>query len=358
MSREGIAYFAHGARGRPSNNSFPSDFRRLVLETLRSQYVGSSPREAQRLMKHFDGIEVNRGTLRNWMIKDGLWIPRRQRSTERATGGQNRLRATRPGEVIYIDGTEIIRAADRKVVALHAIDEATSALLSCRLELAETTHGYMQLMLSVCKRFGKMVVLVSDGHGSMVPRSRRAPTQFERALNDLGVVYRESNCPQSRAMVERVHRSVEPYLVSWLKRRNIPTLAKANESIDEFLTFFRSNFTVDPISNESAYRPATSEELADAWSWKSSCRLSLSGEAQLKNCIIQLDDACSEIWSTARRIEVSVNPDFQLRIAANGIAVRFRLLSRCRRYRLSQYHLASKVWNNPTNLADVSLLPS
>ena len=104
LKQDGSSSVLSKRRGKPSNNRLPDETRTLALTLVREHYPDFGPTQAlEKLAAHY-GLCVSRETLRGWMIADGLWIDRRQRTpSERVTGAPSarssphspRQRATR-----------------------------------------------------------------------------------------------------------------------------------------------------------------------------------------------------------------------------------------------------------------------
>ena len=73
VRREGAKGIIHQLRGKESNRKHEEKFREKVLELCRKKYEGFGPTLAQEKLEEIQKLYVNRETLRQWMIKEGLW---------------------------------------------------------------------------------------------------------------------------------------------------------------------------------------------------------------------------------------------------------------------------------------------
>ncbi|WP_411197970.1 hypothetical protein [Vibrio sp. EA2] len=71
----GLAGLAHQARGKPSNNRYPSDYRDTILKLVRDKYSDFFPTLAREKLSELHNLPISNETLRSWMIADGLWVP-------------------------------------------------------------------------------------------------------------------------------------------------------------------------------------------------------------------------------------------------------------------------------------------
>lgn len=100
----GDAGLVHGLRERPSNNRRRADAQReRALALYRERYAGMGPTLAAQMLAKRDGLAVDHETLRGWLVGEGLWRVRRDRS--------RRHRRWRPrqacfGELVQFDGSQ------------------------------------------------------------------------------------------------------------------------------------------------------------------------------------------------------------------------------------------------------------
>jgi len=150
----------HKARGRASNNRPVAGVREYVIELVRSRYADFGPSLAAEVLLEKDGVKVSRETLRKWMIKDGLWLSRKQRRSFH----QPRLRRESYGELIQIDGSEHRWFEDRGVpcTLLVFIDDATGKLMQLRFVSSESTSSYFDCLRGYLDAHGCPVAFYSD----------------------------------------------------------------------------------------------------------------------------------------------------------------------------------------------------
>ena len=77
-ARQGDAGLVHRSRGRPSNRRTAAATREEVLARVRSDYADFGPTLASEKLAQRDRLSVNRETLRQWMVEEGLWKVRRR----------------------------------------------------------------------------------------------------------------------------------------------------------------------------------------------------------------------------------------------------------------------------------------
>ena len=95
------AYKAKGAkglisarRGKPSNHRLEAQVEQRVLDLLQEKYVGFGPTLAHEKLTEVHGIGISRESVRQLMIAEGLWKPKRAKQAALRTRCENDVRAS------------------------------------------------------------------------------------------------------------------------------------------------------------------------------------------------------------------------------------------------------------------------
>ena len=80
-------------------------------------------------------------------------------------------------------------------------------------------------------------------------------SQFERALDELGINLIHANSPQAKGRVERVLRTFQDRLIKEMRLRNINTKEQANKFLEEYLAKFNERFSIEPSNPTNLHRP-------------------------------------------------------------------------------------------------------
>jgi len=83
----------------------------------------------------------------------------------------------------------------------------------------------------------------------------RKPTQFGRAMRELGVTQVFAHSPEAKGRVERANGTFQDRLVSELRLAGASTIGEANNILEAFLPRFNKCFGVPAAEPEPAYRP-------------------------------------------------------------------------------------------------------
>jgi hypothetical protein len=130
-------------------------------------------------------VRVSRETLRGWMRRAGIWLPR----AERKRIQQPRHRREHVGELIQIDGSEHRWFEDRapSCTLLVFIDDATSRLMELRFVPSESTFAYFETLKSYLEHHGRLVAFYSDKHSEATPRIRSRIDRWLRRTGNLAL---------------------------------------------------------------------------------------------------------------------------------------------------------------------------
>ena len=255
---EGAAALAHGHRGRRAPNATPESLRSEVLRLARSRYSGTNHTHLSELLREREGIEVGRTTLRRILTSAALKSPRHRRPPRHRV---RRQRMPREGMLIQVDGSHHRWLGDHgpPFALLLAVDDATGIVVNALFCEQENTRDYFLLMRGLIQRYGVPIALYTDRHSVFknVPGSGRAgaPTQFSRAMDELGIQMVFALSPQAKGRVERTAGTFQDRLVTELRLAGATTIEEANAVLKEFLDRFNARFGVAARHPETAYRP-------------------------------------------------------------------------------------------------------
>ena len=254
---EGAAALAHGHRGRRAPNATAEPLRSEVLRLARSRYSEANHTHLSELLREREGIEIGRTTLRRILTSAGLKSPRHRRPPRHRV---RRQRMPREGMLVQVDGSHHRWLGDHgpAFALLLAVDDATGIVVNALFCKQENTRDYFLLMRGLLQRHGIPIALYTDRHSVFknVPGSGRAgaPTQFSRAMDELGVQLIFALSPQAKGRVERTAGTFQDRLVTELRLAGAVTLEETNAVLKEFLDRFNTRFGVPARQPEAAYR--------------------------------------------------------------------------------------------------------
>ena len=261
---QGAAGLVDRRRGKPSGRRLAPSFKERVMARLSQCYADFGPTLAAEHLAA-EGLSVSKETLRGWMIEAGLWQAARGR---RVTLHPPRPRRARLGELVQIDGSphDWLEGRGKRCTLIAFIDDATSRVMHAHFAPVESTQAYLSALQDYVTRHGRPVALYSDRHGIFTKHDPEdeAPTQFQRALDTLGIAGIQARTPQAKGRVERLFQTLQDRLVKAMRLAGISDLLSANAFLEPYLVEHNARFAQSPAEPNDAHLPYESkaEELA------------------------------------------------------------------------------------------------
>jgi transposase len=260
------AALAHVSRGRSSPRRTPERIRNRILTLARTRYAGFNDHHLREKLVEQEGLSFSRETLRRILRAVGRGSPRKRRPPAHR---QRRWPSPREGELVQLDGSphDWLEGRGPRLTALGMQDDATGKILAAQFFLSETAEGYFRLLHSLMRRCGVPVAFYGD-RSSIFTRNddswsleeqlagKRQPTQFGRALQQLGVTFIAAQTPQAKGRIERLWGVLQDRLSSELRLANARDLDSANRVLAAFVLDYNRRFARRPRETELAWRPA------------------------------------------------------------------------------------------------------
>ena len=265
--KEGAAALAHGNRGRRSANTTTETKMTYVMQLARTRYAGTNHTHLTELLMEREGIDLSRSTVRRILVSAGVDSPRRRRPPRHRV---RRKRMAQEGMLLQIDGSHHRWLGEQgpRFVLLLAVDDATGTVPDALFSQEEDTRGYFLLMEGLIRQCGIPLAVYSDRHAVFKhtgePRQKPAgPTQFARAMEELGIRQIFARSPQAKGRVERTAGTFQDRLVTELRLAGVTTIEEANEVLHRFLPRFNEKFGVPAEHSSVAYRSMESSVSLD-----------------------------------------------------------------------------------------------
>src|ERR1700722_5492886 len=264
LRQGGEAALAHASRGRPSPRRLPDRVRDRILHLARTTYAGFNDHHLCEKLVEKEGFSIGRETLRRLLRSAGIGSPRKRPAP---THRQRRLPRAREGEMVLLDASLHRWLQDRgpQLTLLGFLDDATRKVLVAEFFPTEDARGYFRLLHSLLRRFGiplsfygdrHSVFVRNDDHGSVEKHlaGPRQPTQFGRALEQLGITYIAAHSPQAKGGVERLWGVLQDRLSSELRLAKADDIDSANAVLRKFITDYNRRFAHQPREQQTAWR--------------------------------------------------------------------------------------------------------
>jgi hypothetical protein len=144
-------------------------------------------------------------------------------------------------------------------------DDATGKILAAQFFFSETAFGYLCLLRQLLRRHGLPLAFYGDRSGVFVRNDdnwtveeqlagKRQPTQFGRALEQLGITFIAARSPQAKGRVERLWGVLQDRLASELRLAQADDIDSANAVLRKFIADYNRRFARQPRENQPAWR--------------------------------------------------------------------------------------------------------
>jgi len=272
---EGPAGLVHRNRGRASPRRIDETTRAQVRALAQGRYDGANDCHLAELLAEAEGIALSRVSVRRILRAAGIASPRRRRPPRHRS---RRDRMPRAGMLLQTDGSRHDWLGERgpRLTLVAAIDDATGIVTGATFREQEDASGYLTVLRETIRRHGVPLALYRDRHGIFeTPKGmpltleeqlvdRRSPTQFGRALAELGIGSIAAQSPQAKGRIERAWGTFQDRLVVELRLAGVCDIATANRLLARFVPRFNRRFAVPAANPEPAWRPLPAELTLDA----------------------------------------------------------------------------------------------
>jgi len=261
FKEEGEKGLTHRLRGRGSNRRISEEEIERMVNICAEKYKGFGPTLASEKLVERDKIRVSREKLRNIMMDYGLWVPRRKSKRHRKW----RERMKYFGEMVQMDGShhDWLEGRGEELTLMGYIDDATNNVYA-EFHEYEGTKPAMKSFKGYIKRNGIPQKVYLDKHTTYKSTKKETledqldgkepQSQFERALEELGVDVIHANSPQAKGRIERLFRTFQDRLIKEMRLRDIKTKEEANKFLRWYLPKYNKRFVVEPAGKENLHR--------------------------------------------------------------------------------------------------------
>jgi DNA polymerase III epsilon subunit-like protein len=249
---DGDAGLVHELRGRVSNRRLSQDVRERVVKRHQERYADFGPTLACEKLAE-EGLAVSPNTLTALLKGRGLWQRRRRRGKHR----KRRERRACFGSMVQMDGShhDWLEGRAPRCVLMVLIDDATSRTYA-RFYPAETTEAAFDAFGRWAGVHGLPRSVYVDRHSIYRDEDHpEKPTQFGRAMKELGVELIAAHSPQAKGRVERRHAVFQDRLVKEMRLRNLCTIAQGNALLESmFLDDLNGRYAVKAHRGQDLHR--------------------------------------------------------------------------------------------------------
>jgi hypothetical protein len=234
--------------------------------------------------------------------------------------------------LVQIDGSQHhwLGANGPEFTLLLAIDDATGTVPYALFREQEDTEGYFRLMKGIIERHGIPLAVYSDrylvfcsskrdGTGKMSIVDTGKPTQFGRAMRELGVTQVFARSPEAKGRIERANGTFQDRLVCELRLAGATTIDEANRVLQEFLTRFNEHFGIPASQPGLAYRSLAGQiDIDGVLCYKEIRKVAKDNTVQYHGKILQIFPGPERTSYARAHVEVQERLDGRLVISYQG----------------------------------------
>lgn len=304
VKEHGMSAAVHKLKGKPGNHHIDPLIKKKALTAIKETYSDFKPTFATEKLEENHAIRISYGTTRLWMIEEGLWQPHKQR---RVNYKSWRPRKEYFGEMQQFDGSYHFWFENRlldengdplEVCLLASIDDATGKITKATFTANEGVIAVFTFWKEYIIKYGKPISIYLDKFSTYKINHKSAVdnydllTQFQRAMQDLGIQLITAHSPEAKGRIERLFQTLQDRLVKEMRLANINTPIQANIFLENvFLPAFNNKFSVVPAKGGDVHRPLSETDknnLTNIFSIKSTRRINHDFTIQFKNTWYQL----------------------------------------------------------------------
>lgn len=265
VREKGAEGLIHQNRGRESNRKIDPEAVEKAKKYLKEKYSDFGPTFAAEKLEENHKITLSDEKVRQIMIEGKLWNPKPKKSTSQFHSWRERKECY--GEMDQFDGSyhKWLEDRNREMCLLLSIDDATGKITYAKFDKNEGVEAVFNFWLEYFKKNGLPVSVYLDkfstykiNHPSAVD-NKNLMTQFQRAMNGVGVKLISAHSSEAKGRVERVFQTLQDRLVKEMRLAGISTTEEANEFLKEYIPKFNEQFSVVPRSRNDLHKTLSQE---------------------------------------------------------------------------------------------------
>lgn len=255
----------HQSRNRSGNRKLNERIVVKIEKHLKEKYHDFGPTLACEKLEENHNIKTNKETVRQIMIKMELWKVKPRKKNKKWHVW--RARKDNYGEMQQFDGSYHYWLEDRneEMCLLLSVDDATGKISYAKFDHNEGVKAVFKFWLEYFNKNGLPLSVYLDKFSTYKVNHKNAVdnkdliTQFERAMNQVGIRPITAHSPEAKGRVERMFETLQDRLVKEMRLKNINTIKQANEFLKEYIPKFNDKFAVVPARKKDLHKKATKQ---------------------------------------------------------------------------------------------------
>lgn len=265
--KSGISSVVHKNKGRASNKKLLPSFIERILKLYKEEYFDFNFHHFNDILEDEYNISVSDSLIYNLLTTNGVTSPNAYRKRKKSSHPP-RDRRSNAGELIQVDASKHLWFNnDENYYHLHGgIDDATGIVVGAFFTKEETIFGYQMLMKQIITNYGIPQCLYSDYRTVFQSTKKELTleeelsgkeiknTRFGDVLDHIGTDIISTSNPMAKGRIERLWRTFQDRLLKELKKKNINTMEKANQYLEDvFLPKYNSRFALQINDNKNYF---------------------------------------------------------------------------------------------------------
>jgi transposase len=324
--KHGVKGIIHKNRGKTSNRKLAPEIVQKAEKYLKEKYYFCKPTLATEKLAEIHGLKISKETVRGIMTNLGLWQPkpRKQPKKRRHTW---RARKDNYGEMEQFDGSYHYWFGNTESCLLLSVDDATGKITQAKFDINESTRAVFEFWREYFRKNGRPLSIYLDKFSTYKINHKNAVdnkdliTQFQRAMNQVGVQLITAHSPEAKGRVERMFQTLQDRLVKELRLAKITTIDEANAFLKEYIPKFNAQFAVVPNRRANLHRKMnkqTLEKLPQIFSIQNQRKVMNDYTIRFKNRFFQLNEIQPTTVYKKDIVIVEEHLDGEIKISLKG----------------------------------------
>jgi transposase len=258
VKEKGAEGLIHGNRGQIGNRKFKDKTMLELKKYLKEKYYDFGPTLAAEKLRENHEIKISKESVRRIMAGMGLWQIKTRKSAKKYYTW--RARKDNPGEMQQFDGSYHVWFGKMESCLLLAVDDAKGEITHAKFDYHEGIKPVFKFWLEYEEKHGFPLSIYLDKFSTYKINHKNAVdnkewmTQFQRAMNQVGVKLITANSPQAKGRVERMFATLQDRLVKELRLAGITDIECANKFLKTYIPKFNAKFAVVPAKKKDLHK--------------------------------------------------------------------------------------------------------
>lgn len=325
--QNGDAGLIHKSRGKESGRRWDDKEKQITIDLLKSDWHGFGPKFTSEKLAELYKIKVDKETVRQAMMAAGIWQGKKVRNKHR----KRRDRRPMFGMMVQLDGSphDWFEGRAGRCTLLVFIDDATSEILWLEFVDSESTMALLQATKNYIQAHGiPHEFYVDHGgvfHVNLNNKEHEKITQWERAVEQMGIKVIHAHSPQAKGRVERCNQTMQDRLVKELRLAEISSMSAGNEYLrtSNFIQKHNAEFSSKAAQGGNAHADHQSYDLDNIFCIKETRILMNDFTITFNKRIFQLQREQRTILRSKNEIEVRIHLDHSIKLFIRKVELHF-----------------------------------